>query len=160
MNCTNINTKRANNKRFNLKQLGSMFLMMVFLLFGSAQTAFGQDPAEPANVLGPIDPPQGVKEYNIDGNIGIINFSSSILRVVTIGAGVWVMFNIFIAGFKLVTGFGNTKMFEEARDQITWSIIGLVIIALAYTIAGIAGLLLFGKADFIINPQLYSINDV
>ncbi len=112
---------------------------------------------EADGILGTIEPPEGVKQYNeqAGGQVGLVLFASNIIRVITIGAGVWVMFNFIMAGFKFVMSFGNVKAYDEVRDSVLWSLVGLVIIAISYTLAAIVGLLFFGDAMFILNPKLF-----
>ncbi len=51
-------------------------------------------------------------------------------------AGVAIL-SIVIAGFRMVTSGGNEEAVKSARTAITWSIIGLVIALLAYSIVSI-----------------------
>lgn len=108
--------------------------------------------------FGKIEPPIGVRLYQDKmtgrGEIGIILFLSNVVRLITIVAGIWVMFNIISAGWLYITSSGDTSATEKVSAKITNSIIGLVIVALAYTIAGLAGYLIFGDASFILNPEL------
>lgn len=111
-------------------------------------------------IIGGIEPPQSILRINtLAGDtetIGIVFFANRIIVLITIIAGIWVMFNFIRAGWMFLAAGDNTKATGEVRDLLTYSIIGLVIIAVAYTIAGLVGLLFFGDAGFILNPELYS----
>jgi hypothetical protein len=112
------------------------------------------------NPFGVIDPPPGVAAFNQQNaaaggkGIGLIPFVSNVIKVFTIIAGVLVFFNFIIAGYTYVTSPGDTSAQNKMRDQITNSVIGLVIIVASYTIIAILSLLIFGKADFILNPVI------
>src|SRR5579871_3935611 len=67
----------------------------------------------------------------IAGPNGIINDAASILALIA-GAAAVVM--IIISGFKLVTSAGNAESISKARQRIIGSLVGLVVIALAWTI--------------------------
>lgn len=111
----------------------------------------------PVDVFGSITPPSGVQAYDTQaGGIGILVFFSNVIRAFTLIAGIYVMFNIVLAGFGYVTAgsSGDTGAHQKAKDKITLSVIGLVIIVASYTIMGIIGFVFFGEADYFINPEL------
>lgn len=105
--------------------------------------------------LGGVKPPDAIKSLNREaGGIGIIYFASRIFKFLTIIAGVWVMFNFIQSGYTFITASGNVQAYQTVRDQLTWSIVGLLLIAVAYTFAGLFGLIFFGDASYIINPVI------
>jgi len=108
------------------------------------------------SVFGVINPPQGVDKYNAqvpgaDG-IGIIIFASNIIKLVTIVAGLIVFINFILAGYNYITADGNASAHEKARNQITMSVVGLILIVMAYTITALISLFVFGDAGYILNP--------
>jgi len=112
-----------------------------------------------STIMGKITPPQGVIDYNIDsaqygGRIGIVLFASRLLRIATILAGIWVMANFILAGIDFITNAGNTETMGKVKDRLTYSLIGIILVVSAYTVAGIIGLVFFGDAGFILNPDL------
>jgi hypothetical protein len=118
----------------------------------------------PANdsIFGLIKPPPGVAEYQdaAGGKIGIIVFLSNIIRLVTIAAGVWTMFNIILAGWIYLTSSGDASAHEKVSSKLINSVIGLALVAFAYTIAAAIGFIIFGDAGYIINPDITTINDL
>lgn len=113
------------------------------------------------SIFGTIQPPAGVREIQEQvgpDNIGIIFFASNLVRLATVVAGIWVMFNFISAGWIYITSGGDASAHEKVSEKITQSLIGLAIVALAYTIAGLIGLLIFGDAGFILRPTLTGIN--
>lgn len=112
--------------------------------------------------IGGVDLPEGIKQFNDSSggddlggeSIGIIVFISNLLKVFAIICGIWAMFNFVVGGYTFITSMSDAGAYEKVRNSITMTIIGLAIIAAAYTIAGLIGLLMFGNAGFILNPQL------
>lgn len=110
------------------------------------------------NVFGTINAPAGVQRYNTAaGGIGIVTFLSTLLRVSTVIAGIWVMINFIMAGWLYITSAGDTKAHTDASGKMTYSAIGLAIIIGSYTIAALIGLIFFGNPEFIINPTFEGI---
>lgn len=114
----------------------------------------------PADALfGKIDPPPGVAELNAqagESGIGIIVFFSNLIKLIAIIAGLWTMLNFILAGFTYVTSSGDSGAIEKIGTKLTLSVVGLGIIVASYTIAAVLGLIIFGDANFIINPQIPS----
>lgn len=111
------------------------------------------------DVFGTISPPAGVAQYDAAGGEqgGLILFLSNIIRIGTVVAGVWVMVNFILAGWTFITSGGEAKAYTEASQKITFSIIGIVVIVAAYTLAAIVGLVVFGDATYILNPRFTGI---
>ena len=112
-----------------------------------------------STIIGKATPPQGVIDYNFEvaqsgGRIGVILFVSRILKIMTILAGIWVMANFIMGGIDFITNAGNTETMSKVKDKLTYSLIGIILIVSAYTVAGIIGLVFFGDAGFILNPDL------
>lgn len=110
-----------------------------------------------SQIIGPIVPPQGVGAYNARagvGGIGILIFASNALKFFAVICGVVIFFNFISAGFEYITGAGKTETHTKVREKLTWSVLGLVLLISAYVIAAIIGLLIFGNASFILQPNI------
>ena len=107
-----------------------------------------------SEVFGTIEAPQGVAAYGSLSEGGLLNFMSNIIRIGTVVAGVWVMINFILAGWKYVTSAGDSKAPAEASSMMTNSLIGLAIIVGAYTLAAVIGLIFFGDAGYILSPTI------
>ncbi|MDH5533399.1 MAG: hypothetical protein OEX81_03165 [Candidatus Pacebacteria bacterium] len=112
--------------------------------------------ADASATFGTIDAPAGVVDYNIAAGggdaIGILVFITRFIQLIFVIAGIWVMYNVISAGFIYLGAEGDSKAHSKVKDQITMSVIGLIIIVASYGIASIIGLIFFGRADFILNP--------
>jgi len=114
---------------------------------------------EEESVFGPIEAPVGVAALNEQAgeesnNIGLLIFISNMIKVVSVVAGVFVLFNFITAGFTYISASGDSGAYAKIGEKLSLSATGLLLIVASYTIAGILGLLIFGDATYIINPQI------
>jgi len=115
---------------------------MLFQFFGQVRN--------PLNVLNP----QGYGDVNTEG-AGIIAFASNIIKLITIVAGIWAMFNFLFAGFTYITSQGDPKGLEAARQKIFFSIIGLFIMVGTLSMTAVLSKILFGEWFTILRPMIY-----
>lgn len=114
-----------------------------------------------ANSIGQIEPPPGVDLHTAQAQAAggassnaLLYFFSYAIKVATVVAGIWVVFNFLLAAYTYVTGRGEAKAHETVREKVTMSVIGLLLIIAAYTITAVLSLLLFGDASFVLNPDI------
>lgn len=67
---------------------------------------------------------------------------STIIGVMTAVAAIWFIFQFIIAGYQWIQSGGDKNNLSEARDKITNSLIGLIIVVAAWIIIGIVGKIL------------------
>jgi len=100
-------------------------------------------------LTGPFNAGNIVKTFN--------NIISTILAFLTVIAALVFIFRFFTAGFSYMNAGGDKEAVKSAQEQIQNSIIGLVIVVVAYAVISIIGDLLgfkiFNMAD-IIGEQL------
>ena len=60
---------------------------------------------------------------------------STIIGILTVVAAIWFIFQFIIAGFQWIQSGGEKNNLSEARDKITNSLIGLIIVVSAYAIS-------------------------
>lgn len=111
----------------------------------------------PEELVGEIDIPRGVDLISQDpraGDIGIILFISNMIRLFTIIGGIWIIVNVVFAAFNYITGGGKSDVNVKVRDRLTMSVLGLILMIVAYTVAGLVGLIFYGDATFILNPTI------
>lgn len=148
--------------RSNILYHLSLFSLSIFLslsIFSQKVLAAVQKPqvmpTEGQEAIGTVVKTPGLDRFDTAaGGIGIMLFVSTLIQVATIVAGIWVLFNLIFAGYTYLTSSGDSSAHGKVRDSISMSIIGLIIIVIAYSVIGIIGLLFFGDAGFIINPQV------
>lgn len=86
---------------------------------------------------------------------GPVVFITNVLRLIFVVAGVYAFFNFIIAGFQYMSSGGDSKKLEEALNRIWYSLLGLIVIIASFALASLIGYIVFGHADFILNPQIY-----
>ncbi len=76
---------------------------------------------------------------------------SSIIGFLTIAASIWFLFQILIAGISWITSGGDKNGLESARNRLTHSFIGLIIVVAGWAILALVGQFL-GYDILITNP--------
>jgi hypothetical protein len=109
------------------------------------------------NPLGSIQQPAELSRFGTIQGGGLAKFIQLILRLMIIGAGLYALFNIIFAGYAFLSAGGDSKKIEGAWGRIWQSLLGLAIAGGSFVLAAIFGQLLFGRADFILNPVIPTI---
>ena len=89
------------------------------------------------------------------GSEGLQNISklvSSIIGVMTISGFIWFIFQFLIGGFSWITSGGDKAKLQSARDRITNSLIGLVVVVVSWAMLSLAGQF-FGVDFTLSNPD-------
>jgi len=103
-------------------------------------------------VIGNIDPLAINKDFlTVEGG-GLITFLSSLTSLLVIISGLFSLVNFIFAGYLYLGSNGNPQQLQAAGNKIVQSLIGLVIVAGAFIIAGLIGFLFFKDATFLFNP--------
>lgn len=74
--------------------------------------------------------------------------------ILIMGAGVYALFNFILAGYDFMSAGDDPKKVAGAWSKIWQTVLGLALAAGAFVLAAIFGALIFGKWDFILNPQI------
>ena len=91
--------------------------------------------------------------YLEDG--GLISFFSNLIRFIMILSGIWTFINLIVAGLEYIASNAEPEIIAKAWRRIYMSLIGLGVIVASFAIAAIIGLILFGDARAILQPQIY-----
>ena len=117
-------------------------------------TALAQDTSV-MDAIGTIEPPPATVIHTpVAGENALLNYLSTFLKVGAVVAGVWVLINVILGAYTYLTGSGDAQTHQKARQWIINSVVGIVLIVLAYTIMAIIGTLFFGDPDIFINPTI------
>ncbi|MBI3576529.1 hypothetical protein HY086_00630 [Candidatus Gottesmanbacteria bacterium] len=81
-------------------------------------------------------------------------FISNVLRLIFVAAGVWAFINVVLGGFSFINAGGDIKAVEKAWNKIWQSLLGLIIVVGSFAIITLASYVIFGRADFILNPEI------
>jgi Ca2+/Na+ antiporter len=90
--------------------------------------------------------------YQGQNGEGLFLFLSNIFKLAGVIAGIVLIIRLITAGYSYLSAQGDPKKFQAAGDTITQSILGLVIVAAAFVIAGLVGRL---TGIDILNPVIY-----
>lgn len=76
------------------------------------------------------------KKTNISGNLEefLTSFFARIINWILIFAGILAVAAVAYSGYMYVSSFGNAEQNEKAKKNLTWAIIGTLIIVLTYSI--------------------------
>ncbi len=102
------------------------------------------------NIFGPISNP--LPKYTSNSGEGIFAFFSNVFKLVGTLAGIYMVFQIIMAGYGYISANGDPKKTEAAWTKIWQSVLGLVIIASAFIIASLVERFTGIK---ILNPTIY-----
>ena len=82
-----------------------------------------------------VFPPAGIYNADPSGNVtGVAKLASDIILILTGVAGIVAIIFIIIGGFKFLTSSGDEKKLASATSTLTYAIIGLVVVILAFVI--------------------------
>ncbi len=107
-------------------------------------------------VWGGINPPPGVSAYNGGDISGLQLFVSVITKTAIVFAGVYAFFNIIIAGYSFLSAGGNAEKIAHAWAKIWQTMLGLLIAAASFVLAGIFGKLIFGDYNALLQLRIFT----
>jgi hypothetical protein len=111
--------------------------------------------ADATSIIGTVKNDTLPAAYQSATGGGLILFFTNILRLVFVVAGLFAFINLILAGFQFMSAGGDSKQIEKAFGKIWQSLLGLVIVVGSFALAALIGYIVFGHADFILNPQIY-----
>src|SRR3989344_5367146 len=113
-------------------------LILAGLLGGFSLLALTQPTLAFEPLKGPCDSGGGGSGAVCDNAAGgqnpVVNTIKAAAGIISIIAGIAAVIMIIIGGLNYVTSGGDINKAKSARNKITYSLVGLVIIALAYSI--------------------------
>lgn len=103
-----------------------------------------QEPA-PLGTIGEgkgFGPWSGIFE-TIEDAAGMFNkIISNIIGVMTIGAGIWFIFQFIIGAYSWMAAGSDQQAIQNAQQKITNAVMGLVVVVAAYAIISLLGAIL------------------
>lgn len=106
------------------------------------------------NPFGSITAPQSATNFGTEPGPAIGKLIQFGLRALVIGAGVYALFSLVLAGYSFMSAGDDSKKVSGAWAQIYQTIIGLAVSAGSFVIAGLIGKLLFNRWEFLLMPVI------
>jgi len=104
--------------------------------------------ADPLKTLAP-------NKYTSTGGEGLYQLAQGLLLFVIVIAGLFTFWNIIQAGFMFLSAGSEPKNIGKAWDKIWQSIVGLLIVAGSFILAGIIGYLIFGDVTALLTFRVF-----
>ena len=104
-------------------------------------------------IVGTIKPPKGVQTEVATTAVYLSRFIIAFVVV----AGIWALWQFLSAGLAYISSNGDKGKIQLATAKLNMAIIGLVVVAASFIIAGILGWALFGSATAILSPSIETI---
>ena len=105
------------------------------------------------NPFGPIVAPDSAFSAGAPEQ-AIGNLIQLVIWLLIIGAGVYALFNLVLAGYSFMSAGEDSKKVAGAWAMIWQTMLGLAVSAGAFVLAAIFGQLIFGDPTFILNPTI------
>ena len=108
--------------------------------------------------IGTVSPPPGMADF-ADAAGGFAAFINNFLKILIVGAGIYAVFNLVLAGYAFMSAGDDPKKVAGAWAKIWQTLLGLAIAAGAFILAAIFGLILFGEADALLKIKIFTRGD-
>lgn len=111
-----------------------------------------------AQVFGQVGKPPGVSAYGsvfATSGSGLTKFITNILRFLIVGAGIFALFNLVMAGYGFMSAGGDAKKVADATAKIWQTLMGLAIAVGSFVLAAIFGKLLFGDYNALLQLRVF-----
>lgn len=109
------------------------------------------------NPFGTVTLPAGLSKYGSEPGPAIGKLVQFSLRALVVGAAVYALFNLVLAGYSFMSAGDDSKKVSGAWSQISQTLIGLAFSAGAFVLAAIFGQLIFGDPFFLLKPSIPTI---
>ena len=106
------------------------------------------------NPFGTVTIPQGLSAYGNEPGPAFGKLIQFGLRALVVGAGIYALFNLVLAGYSFMSAGDDSKKVSGAWAQISQTLIGLAFSAGAFVLAAIFGQLLFNDPFFLLKPSI------
>lgn len=111
------------------------------------------------SVFGNVDAPPGVNSFPGGGNLTDVPLLLNIIfKSLIFIAGIMTIINLILAGYWFISASGDPKRVHDAWQKIWQSVLGLTVAAGAFIIAGVAGRLIFGNSNAILQFKIFTPN--
>ncbi len=107
------------------------------------------------NIVGKVENPLKDTGYASLTGGGLTLLFTNIIRLVFVGASLFSLLNLVLAGFQYMSAGGDSKAISAAWDRIWQTLLGLILLIGSFALAALFGYVVFGDATYILNPKVY-----
>ncbi len=115
-------------------------------------------PCTPQDVIGQVRTPAPVARIGF-GAEGLSKFLTNVIWIIYIVSSIAFLFMIIFSAFQWITSGGDKDAVASARKRITWAIIGVFVLSIAFVIArvvgNITGFTFFNAAQSVCEDKYY-----
>jgi len=111
------------------------------------------------NIIGKIEPSGGAKTYADLSQGGLVSFLNNLISLIILIAGIFTLVNFVLAGYGYLSSSNDPQKISAAGNKMLQSLMGLIIVAAAFIIAGLIGFVVFGDQSALIKLNLFRILD-
>ncbi len=107
------------------------------------------------NKFGTVALPDGLSAgFGSDPGVAFGKLIQFGLRALVVGAGIYALFNLVLAGYSFMSAGDDSKKVASAWSQISQTLIGLAFSAGAFVLAALFGQLIFRDPMFLLKPVI------
>lgn len=107
-----------------------------------------------AQNFGTVTAPAQLSHFGTIPGVAFGNIIQLFIWLLIIGSAVYAMFNLVLAGYAFMSAGDDAKKVASAWAMIYQTLIGLMFSAGSFLLASLFGKIVFGDANFILNPTL------
>ncbi|MBI1863675.1 hypothetical protein HYS03_00465 [Candidatus Woesebacteria bacterium] len=105
-------------------------------------------------IFGTITQPSPLAKFGSLESGGAGNFLNLIFKILVVGAGIYAVINIILAGYSFLSAGDDPKAIAGAWNKILQTLIGLAVVVGCFVLAAIFGILIYGDAGAILAPKI------
>jgi hypothetical protein len=107
------------------------------------------------DIFGQVSPPPGVKEFKGGSLEGLPLFINAIIKLLIVGAGIYALINLVLAGYAFMSAGDDPKKMAGAWNKIWQTLLGLAFAAGSFVLAAIFGKLIFGDYNALLQLRIF-----
>ena len=108
----------------------------------------------PSSIIGGVNRPPGVTTSLRGG--GLRDFINSVILLLIVGAGIYAVINIVMAGYAFMSAGDDPKKIGAAWQKIWQTFLGLGIAAGAFVLAAIIGQIIFKDPTALLQLRIFT----
>jgi hypothetical protein len=106
-------------------------------------------------LFGQVKPPPGVEKFSSGTLQGLPLFLNNIIKLLIVGAGIFAVINLVLAGYAFMSAGDDPKKVACAWAKIWQTLMGLAFAAGAFVLAAIFGQFLFGDYNALLQLRIF-----